>query len=73
MSMFETVENGDELEILREARRTVAAQMDRCTNGHDLSALADKVMRISERITELEKQRGARKRTALDDVRRIKK
>ena len=73
MSMVDVVDHGDELEILKEARRTVAAQMDACTNGHDLSALADKVMRISERIGELERSRDKRKQTALDEVRKVRK
>ena len=71
--MIDVVENGDELEILVEARRTIAMQMDKCTNGHDLSSLSDKLVRICERITELEKQRQPRQRTALDDVRKVRK
>lgn len=73
MSMLRAVEDGDELAILTETRRIVAAQMDVCENGHDLSSLSDKMMKICERITELEKQRKPKHRTALDAVRKIKK
>lgn len=73
MSMLRAVEDGDELAILTETRRIVAAQMDVCENGHDLSSLSDKMMKICERITELEKQRKPKHKTALDAVRKIKK
>lgn len=73
MSMLRAVEDGDELAILTEARRIVAAQMDVCENGHDLSSLSDKMMKICERITELEKQRKPKHRTALEAVRKIAK
>lgn len=73
MSMLRAVEDGDELAILTETRRIVAAQMDVCENGHDLSSLSDKMMKICERITELEKQRKPKHRTALDAVRKIAK
>ena len=73
MSMLRAVEDGDEHAILTATRRIVAAQMDVCENGHDLSSLSDKMMKICERITELEKQRKPKHRTALDAVRKIKK
>lgn len=73
MSLCDAVDNGDELDILIETRRIVAAQLDVCENGHDLSSLSDKMMKISERITELEKQRKPKRKTALDSVRKIKK
>ena len=73
MSLMQAVEDGDELAILIETRRIVAEQMDACENGHDLSSLSDKMVRICERITELEKQRKPKHRTALDAVRKIAK
>ena len=73
MSMVRAVEGGDELAILIETRRVVAAQMDSCENGHDLSSLSDKMVKLCERITELEKQRKPKHKTALDAVRKIKK
>ncbi|MBO7701970.1 MAG: hypothetical protein J6S36_03565 [Eggerthellaceae bacterium] len=73
MSMIRAVEGGDELAILIETRRVVAAQMDSCENGHDLSSLSDKMVKLCERITELEKQRKPKHKTALDAVRKIKK
>ena len=73
MTISDAVAGGDELEILHETRRIIAAQMDACENGHDLSSLADKMVKISERITDLEKQRKPSKKTALDSIRRIKK
>lgn len=73
MSMIRAVEDGDELAILIETRRIVAAQMDVCENGHDLSSLSDKMVKLCERITELEKQRKPKHKTALDSVRKIKK
>ena len=73
MSLMQAVEDGDELAILIETRRIVAMQMDACENGHDLSSLSDKMVRICERITELEKQRKPKHRTALDAVRKIAK
>lgn len=73
MSLLQAVEEGDELSILIETRRIVAAQMDACENGHDLSSLSDKIVKISERITELEKQRKPKHKTALDAVRKIGK
>ena len=73
MSLLQAVENGNELEILKETRLIVAAQLDLCDNGHDLSSLSDKMMKISERITELEKQRKPARKTALDSVRRVRK
>lgn len=73
MSMLRAVEGGDELAILIETRRVVAAQMDSCENGHDLSSLSDKMVKLCERITELEKQRKPKHKTALDAVRKIKK
>ena len=73
MSLMQAVEDGDELAILIETRRIVAEQMDACENGHDLSSLSDKMVRICERITELEKQRKPKHRTALDTVRKIAK
>ena len=73
MSLLQAVESGNELEILKETRLIVAAQLDLCDNGHDLSSLSDKMMKISERITELEKQRKPARKTALDSVRRVRK
>ena len=73
MSLMQAVNDGDELAILVETRRIVAEQMDACENGHDLSSLSDKMVRICERITELEKQRKPKHKTALDAVRKIAK
>ena len=73
MSLMQAVDDGDELAILIETRRIVAEQMDACENGHDLSSLSDKMVRICERITELEKQRKPKRKTALDAVRKIAK
>ena len=73
MSLQQAIDNGNELEILIETRRIVAAQLDACENGHDLSSLADKMVKICERITELEKQCKPKRRTTLDAVRKIKK
>lgn len=73
MGLLEAVESGDELTILTETRRIVAAQMDACENGHDLSSLSDKMVKICERITELEKQQKPKRKTALDAVRKIGK
>lgn len=73
MSLEQAVNSGDELDILLETRRIIAAQLDACENGHDLSSLADKMVKLCERITELEKQRKPKKKTTLDAVRKIKK
>lgn len=73
MSLGEAVNNGSELDILYETRKLIAEQMDACDNGHDISSLADKMVKICERITELEKQRKPSKKTALDSIRRTRK
>lgn len=73
MSLDEKVSDGNELEILIEARKIIARQIDECENGHDLSSLADKLMKLCERITELEKQQKPKRKTTLDAVRKIKK
>lgn len=73
MTLEQAVNSGDELDILLETRRIIAAQLDACENGHDLSSLADKMVKLCERITELEKQRKPKKKTTLDAVRKIKK
>ena len=73
MSLKETVDSGTELDILYETRRVIAMQMDSCDNSHDISSLADKMVKLCERITELEKQRKPAKKTALDSVRKIRK
>ena len=73
MSLSEAVENGDELAILIETRKAIAEQIDACQNGHDISSLADKMVKICERITELEKQQKPAKKTALDSIRRVRK
>lgn len=73
MSLKEAVDGGNELDILIETRRLIATQLAMCDNGHDLSSLSDKMVKICERITELEKQRKPSKKTALDSVRRIRK
>lgn len=73
MSLYETIKEGSELDILYETRRLIAAQMDACENSHDLSSLADKMVKLCERITELEKQQKPKRKTALDAVRMVKK
>lgn len=73
MSLGETIENGSEIDILYETRRIIAAQMDACENSHDISSLADKMVKLCERITELEKQQKPKRRTALDAVRQVRK
>lgn len=73
MSLSEAVKNGNELEILVETRKRIAAQMDECDNGHDLSSLSDKMVKLCERITELEKQQKPKRKTALDSVRKVRK
>lgn len=73
MSLIDAVEEGNELDILIETRRIVAKQLVDCENGHDLSSLSDKMVKLSERITELEKQRKPKRKTTLDSVRKIKK
>lgn len=73
MSLKQAIESGDELAILTETRKIVGAQLDACENGHDLSSLSDKMVKLCERITELEKQRKPKHKTALDAVRKVKK
>ena len=73
MSLSDKVENGSELDILYETRHVIAAQMDACENSHDISSLADKMVKLCERITELEKQTKTVKKTALDSIRRMRK
>lgn len=73
MSLYETIKEGSELDILYETRRLIAAQMDTCENSHDLSSLADKMVKLCERITALEKQQKPKRKTALDAVRMVKK
>ena len=73
MSLSDKVESGSELDILYETRRIIAAQMDACENGHDISSLADKMVKLCARITELEKQQRPKRKTALDAVRMVKK
>lgn len=73
MTLSEAIASGNELEILTETRRLIAAQLEQCDNGHDLSSLSDKMVKISERITELEKQRKPKQKTALDSIRKLKK
>lgn len=73
MSLYETIKEGSELDILYETRRLIAAQMDTCENSHDLSSLADKMVKLCERITELEKQQKPKRKTALDAVRMVRK
>lgn len=73
MSLAEAVKNGNELEILVETRKKIASQIDECDNGHDLSSLSDKMVKLCERITELEKQQKPKRKTALDSVRKVRK
>ena len=73
MNLIEAVEADDELSILIETRKIVANQLVNCDNGHDLSSLSDKMVKLSERITELEKQRKPKRKTTLDTVRKMKK
>ena len=73
MSLSEAVKNGNELEILVETRKKIASQIDECDNGHDLSSLSDKMVKLCERITELEKQQKPKRKTTLDAVRKIRK
>jgi len=73
MSLSEAVKNGNELEILVETRKKIASQIDECDNGHDLSSLSDKMVKLCERITELEKQQKPKRKTALDSVRKVRK
>lgn len=73
MSLIEAVEASDELEILIETRMIIAHRLADCDNDHDLSSLSDKMVKLSERITELEKQRKPKRKTTLDTVRKMKK
>lgn len=73
MSLIEAVESGNELEILIETRLIVANELANCENGHDMSSMSDKMVKLSERITELEKQRKPKRKTTLDSVRKVKK
>lgn len=73
MSLIQAIEDGDELAILIETRKIVAEQLNSCDNGHDLSSLSDKMVKLCERITELEKQQKPKRKTTLDAVRKIKK
>jgi len=73
MSLIEAVKSGDELSILIETRLIVANELENCDNGHDLSSLSDKMVKLSERITELEKQQKPKRKTTLDSVRKVKK
>ena len=73
MTLIEAVGSGNELSILIETRKKIAEQMDTCENGHDLSSLSDKMVKLCERITELEKQQKPKRKTALESVRRAKK
>lgn len=69
----EAVASGDELRILYATRRAVAQDLDTCESGRDMAALSNRMIELCERITELEKQRKPKHRTALDAVRKIKK
>ncbi len=73
MSLEKVINEGSELDILYETRRLIAAQMDACDNSHDISSLADKMVKLCERITELEKQQKPKRKTALDAVRKVRK
>lgn len=73
MNLIDAVNDGNELEILIETRKMIATQMEECDNGHDLSSLSDKMVKLCERITELEKQRKPKKKTTLDSVRKVRK
>ncbi len=73
MSLEKVISEGSELDILYETRRIIAAQMDACDNSHDISSLADKMVKLCERITELEKQQKPKRKTALDAVRKVRK
>lgn len=73
MNLIEAVNAGNELDILIETRRIIAEQLLGCENGHDISSLSDKMVKLSERITELEKQQKPKRKTTLDAVRKIRK
>lgn len=73
MTLAEAVDSGNELSILIETRKKIAEQIDMCDNGHDLSSLSDKMVKLCERITELEKQQRPKRKTALDSVRKVRK
>lgn len=73
MSLMDAVKKGNELDILVETRLIVANELENCENTHDLSSLSDKMVKLSERITELEKQQKPKRKTTLDAVRKIKK
>lgn len=72
-TIAEAVKSGDELRILYATRRAVASEIDACESGRDIAALSNRLIELCERITELEKQRKPKHKTALDAVRMIKK
>lgn len=67
------VASGDELRILYATRKVVADELQACESGRDIAALSNRMIELCERITELEKQRKPKRKTALDSVRRMKK
>lgn len=70
MSISETAATGDRLETLYALREKLADAIDASTNGHDISALTNQMMRVLEEISELEKRQGAnKKQSALDKAR----
>lgn len=67
------VASGDELRILYATRKVVADELQACESGRDIAALSNRMIELCGRITELEKQRKPKRKTALDSVRRMKK
>ena len=72
-SIASAVASGDELRILYATRRAVALDLDTCESGRDMAALSNRMIELCERITELEKQRKPKHKTALDAVRKVRK
>lgn len=73
MSVIQAVESGDELQILYATRRAVAVELESCDSGRDIAALSNRMIELCERITELEKSRKPKRKSALSAARAVGK
>lgn len=68
--LVDIAKNGDEIEMLKTLRLTLAQELDYCESGRDIASLSRQFVEVSSRITELEKLKPKERSTPLD---RIKK
>ncbi len=70
-NLSDAIASGDELRILKATRDIVAEQMQSSVSGRDIAALSKQMQELTEKIAQLEKQQGTkRKQSALEKARK---